>query len=149
MCSPATCWTKSTDMLDALEAFMSWLLRSSVSEARSDFLRDHARGVPVDDLCETYDVCRSTAYALIAKAKAVGVEAAVADRSRAPHSSPNALPSRTRELILSMRAQFGYGPGKLAFLCRELRRRAQLRVFLPATFRRGRIVVGEVDRHHR
>lgn len=98
---------------------MPWKTRSSVSAVRADFLVEHERGASIEELCERYEVSRSTGYALIAKARCEGVEAAVAERSRAPQRSPHALTSSTIEALLCLRGQFGYGPGKLAFLYEE------------------------------
>jgi transposase InsO family protein len=98
---------------------MPWLTRSRVSDVRSAFLRDVAAGVDVEEAAATYGVSRSTAYGLVAKARKLGEAAAVVDKSRAPLRSPHSLTTSTQEVLLSMRAQYGYGPSKLAHLFRE------------------------------
>src|SRR5688572_30583794 len=91
---------------------MSWTLNSTVAEVRREFLLKYADGVAVDDLCESFGVRRSTAYKYIARFKTEGIEAAIAERSRAPRNVAR-LSEETVERVLTLRHQTRWGPRKL------------------------------------
>lgn len=93
---------------------MPWKTMADIIEVRRAFLDDHANGAAVADLIEHYAIHKSTAYKLLARCKAEGIDAAVLERSRAPHNVPGRLRDDVLELVLCLRAAFPtWGPKKL------------------------------------
>lgn len=89
-------------------------------EERMKFVIEHARGeVSMAELCRRYGVSRKTGYNLIERYGAEGV-AGLADRSRAPHSHPQAVAEDMAAAVLAVRhAHRTWGPRKVrAYLMR-------------------------------
>jgi transposase len=98
---------------------MPWKTRSAVADVRRDFLRAYrAGGASVEDLCEQFEIARSTAYKLIKRCADEGFNAAIVDRSRAPHHVPHRMSATVVERLLCLRAQTSWGPKKLHVLYR-------------------------------
>ena len=85
---------------------MAWRMGSDVSEVRRAFLADHARGLPLDALLETYDISKSSAYALLKRSREMPLEKAVAERSRAPHTHPNILGNDVVRRVLRLKKRY-------------------------------------------
>jgi transposase InsO family protein len=96
---------------------MPWRTLTTVSDRRRSFLADHDAGVPLSTLLVAYGIKKSAAYALLQRAREVGVDEAVVERSRAPHHRPTALDSIVIERVLQLRRAFPrWGAKKLAKL---------------------------------
>jgi transposase InsO family protein len=88
------------------------------------------------DLCRDFGVSRKTGYKWVRRYDADGA-AALVDRSRAPHTHPNAVPMDAVQAILSIRRRHPrWGPRKLLVLLR----RQQPRIVLPAASTIGDIL---------
>lgn len=93
---------------------MAWRVGSTVSEMRRAFLADHARRAPLPMLLEAYGIKKSTAYALLRRARECPVDEAVSVRSRAPKSHPNQLGDDVIQRVVQLKKEFPrYGPKKL------------------------------------
>ena len=81
-------------------------------EQRIELIREWSQGESIAALAEIYEVSRNTIYKWIERHEAEGVEG-LADRSRAPHSSPQQLSAETIKRIIEARQRWGWGPRKL------------------------------------
>src|SRR3954464_12328502 len=103
---------------------MTWTETSPVREREefiAEWLRQRRDGVVnIALLCRTYGVCRETGYKWMRRFEVGGYDA-LEDRSRRPHSSPDATPDKVVELILKVRkARPSWGPRTLrAVLVRQ------------------------------
>jgi transposase InsO family protein len=80
------------------------------------------------DLCRDFGVSRKTGYKWVRRYEADGA-GALEERSRAPHTHPNAVPANAVQAILSIRRRHPrWGPRKL----RVILKRQQPRLALPA-----------------
>jgi putative transposase len=68
---------------------------------------------PVTELCERYGISRTTGYKWLRRADEEPPERAFRDRSRAPTNCPHRTPDHVRELLLDLRARYGWGAKKL------------------------------------
>jgi putative transposase len=94
---------------------MPWRTGATVSDIRRAFLRDHAQGVPLAVLMSAYDIKKSAAYALLARARTMSIEEAVAIRSRAPVRRPTKHADVVTERVLALCERYeGFGPKKIA-----------------------------------
>jgi transposase InsO family protein len=85
------------------------------------FVLECLRGeLSMAELCRTFGISRRVGYKWLRRYRAEGVEG-LQDRSRAPHSHPNAVPPPTEQAILAARrAHPTWGPKKLrAWLRRQ------------------------------
>lgn len=101
---------RETGAVDEREAFVEEVLAGVFSRAA---------------LCRRYGVSRVTGAKWLERYQAQG-RAGLADRSRAPHHHPNAVPASTAEAVVALRERYPHwGPKKLrAFLMRAEPRRA-------------------------
>ena len=108
MCDPGTWVTVlSGDMGDtlsgmSLEGAMPWSVTRVQDEKLafiSDWLRDEA---PIAELCRWYGISRNSGYELINRYKHEGADG-LRERSRAPHSHPNAVTQEVAEALLAVR----------------------------------------------
>jgi len=75
-------------------------------ESRRAFVEDARRpGVSVTEVCVAYGISRKTGYKWLARADEGG-RAALVDRSRRPHASPQAVPPALREAVVAARRRF-------------------------------------------
>ena len=82
-------------------------------DERAGFARDFLTGQwSMTELCERYGVTRPTGYKWVARYRAGGA-AALTDRSRVPHRSPQRTAAALETLILAARQQYGWGARKL------------------------------------
>jgi putative transposase len=81
-------------------------------EQRIELIRLHDDGESIVSLAETYGVSRKTIYKWIDRHAAEGA-AGLADRSRAPHASPQRLSEETIARVIQARQRWGWGPRKL------------------------------------
>ena len=81
-------------------------------EQRIELLREWSQGASITALAEIYSISRNTIYKWIERHAAEGV-AGLADRSRAPHSSPQRLSEEMVERIIEARQPWGWGARKL------------------------------------
>jgi putative transposase len=83
-------------------------------ELREKFIADWKKQeVPIVGLCEAYGISRKTGYKWIDRYHLEGV-AALGDRSRAPHSSPQVIDGEVAEAFIGLRKQHPFwGPRKL------------------------------------
>ena len=86
----------------------------TASDCRRAFLRDHALGVPFETLLLAHHIKRSAAYALLAEARELGADVAVAEKSRRPRSSPSTTPQVVVDAVIALkRKHMKWGPKKL------------------------------------
>ena len=92
---------------------MPWR-ESVVMDERMAFIVDWQRAeYGMSELCRRYGVSRKTGYKLRDRFLAEGM-AGLADRSRAPHHHPNAVPPVVEEAVLAVRrAHPSWGPKKI------------------------------------
>jgi transposase InsO family protein len=95
---------------------MPWL-ETDVRDQRIQFVMAARRpGADVSAVCRAFGISRTTGYKWLAREAAAGSVAALADRSRRPHHSPQrTAPGMTRR-IGELRVAFGWGGAKLAVL---------------------------------
>ena len=75
-------------------------------ESRHTFVEEARRpGLSMTELCATYGISRKTGYKWLARA-AAGGRAALADRSRRPHASPQAVAPPVRAALVDFQRQF-------------------------------------------
>ena len=96
-----------------MEVPMPWQ-ESRVVDERMAFIVDFQREeYGMAELCRRYGVSRKTGYKLRDRFLAEGI-AGLADRSRAPHHHPNAVPAAVEEAVLAVRrAHPSWGPKKI------------------------------------
>jgi len=93
-------------------------METTAGEARARFVRDYGSGQwSMTELCERYGVTRPTGYKWVARHRAGG-DAALSDRSRAPHHTPQRTAAELELLVLAARQQYGWGARKLLQLLR-------------------------------
>lgn len=93
---------------------MAWRMGLTVSETRRAFLSDYEHGVALGVLLEAYDIKKSTAYELLKRARELPLEQAIAVRSRAPRTHPNALSDDVMQRMVQLKRDFpNWGPKKL------------------------------------
>ena len=92
---------------------MPWQEASAASEQQR-FIRAWLRGEEtVADLCRRFGISRKTGYKRINRFKTGGL-AGLGDRSRAPHTHPNATPVAVAQAVIAMkRAHPTWGPKKV------------------------------------
>ncbi len=92
---------------------MPWKETSPMLE-RMSFVREYLRGEDsMSALCLSYGVSRKTGYKWIARYDPDD-EGSMAERSRAPHRSPNRISEETEHAIIALRARHPkWGPKKL------------------------------------
>jgi transposase InsO family protein len=91
------------------------------------------------DLCRDFGVSRRTGYKWVRRYEAEGV-GALEERSRAPHTHPNAAPANIVQAIVSIRRRHPrWGPRKL----RVILKRQQPRLALPAAS-----TIGDILKRH-
>lgn len=81
-------------------------------EQRVEVLREWREGESITALAEIYGVARKTIYKWIERYELEGT-AGLADRSRAPHASPQRLSDEMVASIIAARQRWGWGPRKL------------------------------------
>jgi transposase InsO family protein len=81
-------------------------------EQRVELVRERKEGESIAALAEAYGVSRKTVYKWIERDAEEGT-AGLADRSRAPLTSPQQLSEEMIERILEARQRWGWGPRKL------------------------------------
>jgi transposase InsO family protein len=91
-------------------------------QLRRQFVQDVQSGAtPMTELCVAYGISRKTGYKWLARFDADGI-AALADRSRRPHSSPHATPVELVRALLEARHRHPtWGPRKLLRILRQQR----------------------------
>jgi transposase InsO family protein len=98
-------------------------------ESRRGFVVEARReGLSMTELCATYGISRKTGYKWLARADAGG-QAALADRSRRPHASPQAVAPALRAAVIAARQRF---PLWGAIKVRQFLVRTQPRVAWPS-----------------
>lgn len=86
---------------------------TTTMDERARFVRDALSGHwSMTELCERYGVTRPTGYKWVSRYRAGG-DAALTDRSRAPHHSPHQTAAELEVLVLAARQQYGWGARKL------------------------------------
>ena len=97
---------------------MPWKATCPMDE-RVKFIAAYLRGeMAVSRLCDAFGVSRKTAYKWIARYSEGGVGELV-ERSRRPHSHPNAMSPEVESLLIATRKQHGFwGPKKLVAVLR-------------------------------
>ena len=81
-------------------------------EHRVELIRERKEGESISALAEAYGVSRKTVYKWIERHAEEGT-AGLADRSRAPLTSPHRLSEEMIARILETRQRWGWGPRKL------------------------------------
>lgn len=82
---------------------MPWSETTPMKE-RLRFWLDYQRGLfDFTTLCAIYRISRKTGYKLIDRILAKGIDAALADRSRTPHTCPHRTPDTIAEAVLAVR----------------------------------------------
>jgi len=83
-------------------------------DQRFDFVTECLEGKrPVSTLCDLYGVSRKTGYKWLKRFKEGG-RAALEDRPRTPHSSPNAISDEVKQAVLALRRIYPtWGPKKI------------------------------------
>lgn len=81
-------------------------------DVRAELIRDYQEGESIAALAEMYSVSRKTVYKWLERQQLEGT-AGLADRSRAPHSSPNRVAEAVIERIVEARHRWQWGPRKL------------------------------------
>ena len=95
-------------------------METTAVDARARFACDYVTGQwSMTELCERYGVTRPTGYKWVARYR-VGGDEALADRSRAPHHSPQRTSADLESLVLAARQQYGWGARKLLQLLRTV-----------------------------
>jgi transposase InsO family protein len=93
---------------------MPWL-ETDVRDQRIQFVLTVRRGTAtVSDACRAFGISRTTGYKWLHREAAAGSVAALADRSRRPHHSPQRTPAAVVQRVGELRAHFGWGGAKLA-----------------------------------
>ena len=88
-------------------------METNVVDERLHFVRDLESGHwSMTELCERYGVTRPTGYKWVARHRAGG-DRGLADRSRAPHTSPHHTSEEVEALVVAARQQYGWGAKKL------------------------------------
>lgn len=93
---------------------MPWK-ESTVSDERTKFVAALLDGAEMAAACREFGISRKTGYKWWDRYDQEGPEG-LADRSRAPHHSPHAVPEETVKRILALRSEYGWGPKKLGKL---------------------------------
>jgi len=97
---------------------MPWL-ETNVRDQRLQFvLAVRQRRGTVTTLCHAFGISRQTGYKWLRRDATAGSVAALTDRSRRPHHSPTRTDDETRDRVLALRDEFGWGGAKLACLLR-------------------------------
>jgi len=99
----------SRDMADTcrhgLEGAMPWSAKT-VSDDKLSFITDWQAGLAsIAELCRWYGVSRDTGHELIRRFEAEGLDG-LKERSRAPHSHPNAVPEAIIAAVLGVRRKY-------------------------------------------
>lgn len=81
-------------------------------ELRAELIREWKEGESIAALAEAYGVSRKTIYKWADRHEVEGV-AGLADRSRAPHHSPQKVSAEMIAHIVEARQRWGWGPRKL------------------------------------
>jgi transposase InsO family protein len=93
---------------------MPWL-ETDVRDQRIQFVLTVRRGTAtVTAVCRAFGISRTTGYKWLRREAAAGSVAALADRSRRPHRSPQRTPPAVVARLGEVRAHFGWGGAKLA-----------------------------------
>ena len=93
---------------------MPWL-ETDVRDQRIQFVLTVRRGTAtVSDACRAFGISRTTGYKWLRREAAAGSVAALSDRSRRPHHSPQRTPLAVVARLGELRAHFGWGGAKLA-----------------------------------
>ena len=112
--------------------------------ARTDWMSERVKFIaaylehesPFSDLCLDFGISRKTGYKWVRRYQAEGADA-LAERSRAPHTHPNAVSSDLVEAILAIRRRHPrWGPRKV----RVVLKRQRPRTVLPAASTIGDIL---------
>jgi transposase InsO family protein len=95
---------------------MPWL-ETDVRDQRIQFVLTVRRGTAtVAEACRAFGISPKTGYKWLQREAAAGSVAALADRSRRPHRSPQRTPPAVVQRLSELRAEFGWGGAKLAVL---------------------------------
>ena len=81
-------------------------------ERRVELIREWKQGESIRALAEAYGVARKTVYKWIERHASEGT-AGLADRSRAPHTSPQGLSAAMIASVIAARQRWGWGSRKL------------------------------------
>jgi transposase InsO family protein len=93
---------------------MPWL-ETDVRDQRIRFVLAAREGtVTMTTLCEAFGISRKTGYKWLAREKAAGSVAALADRSRRPQHSPQRTGAALTAQVVAARTKYGWGGAKLA-----------------------------------
>lgn len=99
---------------------MGWKEESAM-EQRVKFVHEAADGaISMAELCREYGISRQAGYKWLARYREEGLDG-MEERSRRPHTSPQAIPEPIKEAILELRARTGWGARKIL---RRLERRS-------------------------
>jgi transposase InsO family protein len=95
---------------------MPWL-ETDVRDQRIQFVLTARRGdVTITEACRAFGISRKTGYKWLTREAQAGSVAALADRSRRPHTSPARTGPRVTRRVCELRQAFGWGGDKLACL---------------------------------
>ena len=94
-------------------------METNVLKQRTRFVHDFKTGHwSMSELCERFGVTRPTGYKWITRHR-VGGDAALTNRSRAPHRCPHRTSGELEALILAARHEYGWGAKKLLQVLRN------------------------------
>src|SRR5262252_8122471 len=93
---------------------MPWL-ETDVRDQRIQFVLAMASGrTTMTATCRAFGISRKTGYKWLARHRAAGSVAALADQSRCPHASPQRTSAAVTRRVVALREQYGWGGAKLA-----------------------------------
>src|SRR6218665_268476 len=118
---------------------MPWNTQTPMSQRLEFVILARAAAVPFGELCRRFKVSRKTGYKWLERF-ASGGAAALEDRSRRPHRSPNQVPEPLAATVIALHLETTWGGRKLrqrlqalghaevpaASTCTEILRRAHL-----------------------
>jgi transposase InsO family protein len=118
---------------------MPWQ-ENSVSDEKLAMYALHREGRTPTELAQRFGVSRAAVYRLLERVDDDGIEAALVERSRAPHTHPNLTASRVTDIVVSARRRHPmWGPRKL----RDWLHREKPELVLPAASTIGDILKRE------
>ena len=95
---------------------MPWL-EIDVRDQRIQFvLAARRRGANISAVCRAFGISRKTGYKWLRRERVAHSVAALLDQSRRPHQSPHRTGAAVVERVIALRAEYGWGGEKLAWL---------------------------------